>query len=122
MEALLSYKWPYNGQVLQMALQWPVCLAGTQEGCVSKVSLRPRVEQAPKGLKAYSQHRILPLFQAKYSQLLSASLKDFFFSPEWLYYPFSILFPFHLTQSRSEFLTYGPIFIRDGYQMMSEFR
>lgn len=67
MEALLYYKWPYNGQ------------SGTEEGCVSRVSLRPRVEQAPKGLKAYSQHRILPLFQAKDSQRLSACLKDFFF-------------------------------------------
>lgn len=94
MEALLSYKWPYNGQVLQMALQWSICLAGTQEGCVSKVSLRPRVEQAPKGLKAHSQHRILPLFRAKYSQLLSASLKDFFFpllnGSTTIFNPFSI--------------------------------
>lgn len=61
-----------------MALQCPIRLAGTEEGCVSKVGLRPRVEPAPKGLKAYSQHRILPLFQAKYSQLLSVCLKDFF--------------------------------------------
>lgn len=44
-----------------MALQWPLYLAGTKEGPVSKDSLRPCVELTPKGLQAYNQPRSSPL-------------------------------------------------------------